>query len=89
MSIEELIAKAFIVTHIRSKTWGFSFNARDAYVKAYYCQRSLYDLTEHEDFQQAKDTKLLRAYLGMKDQEAFAIKQQLSRAQMKINEVLG
>jgi hypothetical protein len=89
MTIEELIAKAFVASHIRSKTWGFSFDPRDAYIKAYYCQRSLYCLKGNEDYQQAKDTKMLRAYLGLKDQQDIAMKAQLTPSEIRLNRVLG
>ena len=71
-SNEEVIVQAFRECKHRAKQEGKTFNPNAEYIDGIMQQPSVYRYFGTEYFEQAFDTKMLRAYLYMKGKEAKA-----------------
>ena len=88
MSLDKEIKRTYKESYLKCKVYGVEFDPITAYQEAYKTMPSGRLLID-AGYCKYMDTKMLLAYLGMKEAEAEAIRTQKTTAQKRINELFG
>jgi hypothetical protein len=90
-SIESQIIESYKDSYMRAESFGFEFDPVSAYQESYDTMPSCKHLIGNgtDTYWKALDTKILRSYLGMREKEQQAMRNQLSHVQIWLNELFG